>query len=288
MNQQTTQAASNTQRPFGTKSNSIFVNFLNKPIVWKSLLGFCVLTLTIYAGRAIYGTYVHHSLPAVNLTRPSEQVKPAMAASTPVEAASSATASSAVPQSESQNQVASPPVEVASTPANQGTAAVAAGAASAPVAKQMAASASSPVTVASSPVTAESGPAGAKQAEKVVPVQVTASPTNSEDHDQLIAMNFKLDRLIEELDATKKMVIALKAHPPIKPVAPKPVAKQQVNDDLIAVTVVDINTRGVVLSDSKKEYKIAPGEKLPGGATFIGFDPVARVMKTDRGDIPIK
>ena len=56
------------------------------------------------------------------------------------------------------------------------------------------------------------------------------------------------------------------------------------------LSILEVNSdRVLVASAQKPAEKIAvlPGALLPGGATFIGFDPRTRLLKTDRGDYPI-
>lgn len=81
--------------------------------------------------------------------------------------------------------------------------------------------------------------------------------------------------------------------PPPKPAkkrVAKPVAKPKVQEDHIRVAVLDINPDRVVVVDESRpdiRIRVSPGAELPGGATFIGFDPQTRLMKTDQGEFHI-
>ena len=56
----------------------------------------------------------------------------------------------------------------------------------------------------------------------------------------------------------------------------------------LSLPIYAISASGVLVSDQGKPRMVAPGDKLPGGMTFLNFDPVTRRMKTDQGvfDIP--
>lgn len=69
--------------------------------------------------------------------------------------------------------------------------------------------------------------------------------------------------------------------------ARKHVEKPVVEEESVALSILDINDERVLVADSiRPNTKIAvtPGAQLPGGAIFIGFDSEARMMKTDQGD----
>jgi hypothetical protein len=147
-----------------------------------------------------------------------------------------------------------------------------------------------PKAVASVPVAAASAPAAGASAQvaaggPVIPVVSREEEARNLIQSQFAAMNLRVDQLTEELASTKAIVIALR-----KKTKPAPVAAaepEQRPDDLLALTVVEINPKTVVVSDSTKQYSVGLGASLPGGATFIGYDPVSRLMKTDRGDFLI-
>lgn len=63
--------------------------------------------------------------------------------------------------------------------------------------------------------------------------------------------------------------------------------KTLASDDFVAVSVLDIGEEGVLVSDSVRKYKVRPGGQLPGGATYIGYDPATHLMKTNQGDFQI-
>lgn len=57
--------------------------------------------------------------------------------------------------------------------------------------------------------------------------------------------------------------------------------------DFSSLSIYDVSPSGVVVGDGSKKLVVHPGQKLPGGATFIGFDPTTRTLKTDVGDFMI-
>ena len=60
--------------------------------------------------------------------------------------------------------------------------------------------------------------------------------------------------------------------------------------DYVTLSILEIKAESILIADvSKPNVKISvtPGAMLPGGATFIGFDPSSRLLKTDQGDFPI-
>jgi len=70
----------------------------------------------------------------------------------------------------------------------------------------------------------------------------------------------------------------------------KRVEKPKVQDEVVRVAVVDITPERVVVVDESMpgvRIRVSPGAELPGGATFIGFDQVTRLMKTDQGEFYI-
>lgn len=91
----------------------------------------------------------------------------------------------------------------------------------------------------------------------------------------------ELEAAQEERSAAQEKKASAKAAPSKKPAAQ---AKNLTPDDFIAVTVMDISDEAVVVSDATRKYKVLPGGQLPGGATYIGYDTAAHLMKTDQGD----
>jgi hypothetical protein len=63
----------------------------------------------------------------------------------------------------------------------------------------------------------------------------------------------------------------------------EPVAKS----DLIAITVVEVSPTLLTLMSEGKKVTLRIGEKMPGGAVFLGFDQTARKLRTDQGDFAI-
>jgi len=77
---------------------------------------------------------------------------------------------------------------------------------------------------------------------------------------------------------------------PAKKRVAKRVEKPKVQEDVVRIAVVDISQDRVVVVDESRpgiRIRVSPGAELPGGATFIGFDPATRLMKTDQGEFLI-
>ena len=55
----------------------------------------------------------------------------------------------------------------------------------------------------------------------------------------------------------------------------------------LALPIFAISATGVLISDKGKPRLVPPGDKLPGGMTFLNFDPVTRRMTTDQGEYVI-
>lgn len=55
----------------------------------------------------------------------------------------------------------------------------------------------------------------------------------------------------------------------------------------LSLPVYAISPSGVLISDKGKPRLVPPGDKLPGGMTFLNFDPVTRRMTTDQGEYVI-
>jgi hypothetical protein len=56
---------------------------------------------------------------------------------------------------------------------------------------------------------------------------------------------------------------------------------------MIALNVIDVTPLRVVVTDGKERHVVRIGERLPGGAVFMGYDEQTRDLKTDRGMIQI-
>lgn len=147
-----------------------------------------------------------------------------------------------------------------------------------------------PVSVPDSPVavaqTSPEHPAAAEQ----VPITETSTGAivevpNQNPQEQIKALTEKLDVLTADLQDTKAEVDSLKKNG--RGAAAKLVVTKSKPDEFLALSVLDITAKGVVVSDSSKQYTVGPGAQLPGGATYIGFDPASRLMKTNRGDFLI-
>ena len=87
---------------------------------------------------------------------------------------------------------------------------------------------------------------------------------------------------------------------PVSPARPAAVANSQQStgeefvpqkpkgEDFVALTIVEANSNNLVVKDAQqKQYTVAPGAKLPGGAVFIAFEPKTRTLRTDVGDFKL-
>jgi hypothetical protein len=196
--------------------------------------------------------------------------------------------------------------------------------AQAPMPVQAASSDSSSIPVSESLITANAVPAGkgvsmtvapaATQAPAVVPAPVVKLPdpvTLADAKDQISKLRadlataasaaaaekvkadeadrqareleLKVADLVQKLDANEKQKNKM-----ARAAAAASKAQSTPKDDMLALNVLSIGSQGVVVSDaSSREFKVSPGGRLPGGATFIGFDASRRLMLTDRGDFQI-
>lgn len=59
-------------------------------------------------------------------------------------------------------------------------------------------------------------------------------------------------------------------------------------EEVTDMKVTQISTSSVDVMVGLKKYTVASGGKLPGGATYIGFDVAKSMMRTDRGDFQIQ
>lgn len=126
-----------------------------------------------------------------------------------------------------------------------------------------------------------------KPVEQVKPAQGVTSA----DRALLEQINEKLDRIENGVGKSNDMLVGLRGvTDKISAMVSKVTSvgsSKPVRQDYAAVSILDISPSGVVISDAGKKSLVKPGEKMPGGTTFIGFDPVSRIMKTDRGDFQI-
>jgi len=56
---------------------------------------------------------------------------------------------------------------------------------------------------------------------------------------------------------------------------------------LVALTILEVDQRSVVVSDGSARRTVKLGERLPGGAIFMGYDQATKQMRTDRGTVQI-
>lgn len=56
------------------------------------------------------------------------------------------------------------------------------------------------------------------------------------------------------------------------------------SDNLLAVAILNVNESSVTLEYEGRQINVAPGGRLPGGGTLIGFDRSRHLLHTDVGD----
>jgi hypothetical protein len=140
---------------------------------------------------------------------------------------------------------------------------------------------SAPVKEAGAPTIANSDVV----VEHTIPIEVV---------DPLLKLSEKVTQLKLELAQAKQQLADLekvsvaKFEPKaISRAKTKTAPKEQSQAEYVSLSVLKINALSVVVSDSIRQYTVTPGAQLPGGAIYIGFDTISRVMKTDQGDFII-
>jgi hypothetical protein len=98
-------------------------------------------------------------------------------------------------------------------------------------------------------------------------------------------ISLKMDQILLDLAASKKAKETVK--PVIKKASVRKSTHAQAQDEFVTVYVYEATAAGVVVGDKGKKRMVHPGEKLPGGITFLKFDATTRMMKTDHGDFLI-
>jgi hypothetical protein len=88
------------------------------------------------------------------------------------------------------------------------------------------------------------------------------------------------------LSAEATMMKALAANKAGEKTGDKAAAKSAHREEL-SLPIYAISASGVLVSDQGKPRMVAPGDKLPGGMTFLNFDPSTRRMRTDQGEYVI-
>lgn len=69
------------------------------------------------------------------------------------------------------------------------------------------------------------------------------------------------------------------------------VPRAEQGEDVVALSILDVSPDRVLVSsptNPQVKVAVAQGARLPGGAVFIGFDPLTRLMKTDQGEFLIR
>ena len=100
-----------------------------------------------------------------------------------------------------------------------------------------------------------------------------------------------LENLVTMVDALTLKVAELgKINPKnaiAAPAAAEKVPLARSRSEEIELSIFAISPSGVLVSDKGKPRLVPPGDKLPGGMTFLNFDPVTRRMTTDQGEYVI-
>jgi septal ring factor EnvC (AmiA/AmiB activator) len=99
------------------------------------------------------------------------------------------------------------------------------------------------------------------------------------------ALTLKVAEL-EKINSNRAKAASAKAQQ-LKAAAVETVPLARSRSEEIELSIFAISPTGVLVSDKGKPRLVPPGDKLPGGMTFLNFDPVTRRMKTDQGEYVI-
>lgn len=141
-----------------------------------------------------------------------------------------------------------------------------------------------PEAGASAPVAAASAPAVAVSA----PVAVVAPP--AETVVAIDDLTKRVDNMQTQVDGVNKVIADLQKQVNAQAIRLRAVTTDKAADKKEEVTemkVTQISPNSVDVMVGLKKYTVASGGKLPGGATYIGFDVAKSTMRTDRGDFVI-
>lgn len=135
---------------------------------------------------------------------------------------------------------------------------------------------SASVTVSPIGVTALDGPSSLSVSDRKLLEDInnklsTLSATSSKSYDILDTLQNSVNKIAGLLGKSNGSVSAGKGP----------------RQDFVAISILDIAPNYIVISDGGKKVSLLPGERLPGGTIFIGFDTATRTMKTDHGDFVI-
>jgi hypothetical protein len=98
----------------------------------------------------------------------------------------------------------------------------------------------------------------------------------------------KVGEVLESMKELKEEVKTLRAQVRrADALSSKLKAEPVARSEMIAVTVVEVSPTVLTLVSEGKKVTLRIGEKMPGGAVFLGFDQGARKLKTDQGDFTI-
>jgi hypothetical protein len=144
--------------------------------------------------------------------------------------------------------------------------------------------AAAPEAGASAPVAAASAPAlGASAPVALVPPPAETTVAIDE-------LSKRVDGMQTQVDGVNKVIADLQKQVNAQAIRLRAVTTGKTADKTEEVTemkVTQISQNSVDVMVGLKKYTVASGGKLPGGATYIGFDVAKSTMRTDRGDFII-
>jgi hypothetical protein len=148
--------------------------------------------------------------------------------------------------------------------------------------------------VAMAPTEGASAPMGAASVPTLVAPSSVVSVSNSDEILQLKSeTSISIDALIERIDAMQKqvdgvqeVVASLQKKVNAQAIRLRSIASNAI-EEVTEMKVTKISPDSVDVMIGPKKYTVASGGKLPGGATYIGFDVAKSTMRTDRGDFVI-
>lgn len=127
------------------------------------------------------------------------------------------------------------------------------------------------------------------QTAAVAPIAM-AVPSGNADR-QVSVDRQTLENLVTMVDALTLKVAELgkinSKNTKAAPAAAETVPLARSRSEEIELSIFAISPSGVLVSDKGKPRLVPPGDKLPGGMTFLNFDPVTRRMTTDQGEYVI-
>lgn len=127
--------------------------------------------------------------------------------------------------------------------------------------------------------------------------QISVPASLEEAKAQIDLIKRKVAYLDSELVSSKLVVSAFENSLVItkkrenQPAKTKTIIKKAIEDEFINLSILDVDENHAVITESNRPnttISVLAGSMLPGGATFLGFDPINRMMKTDQGEFYIR